>query len=149
VTIDADRAWRGLTSRGHAPLFASRRAPLAPGAVVTPWGKGVLDGARGEQSMGQPIPLTTTPMESAYRVEDFPQIDPARASSSRAWLGRRAQRFHDGPVLVRQIRWIILARLVFLTLLRTPPLMGYALTLQEVYCFAKFYVRIASKYTSP
>jgi hypothetical protein len=32
-----------------------------------------------------------------------------------------------------------------LTLLRTPPLMGYALTIQEVYCFAKLYFRIASE----
>jgi hypothetical protein len=52
-------------------------------------------------------------MEISYRVEDFPQIDFARASSSLARLGRREQRFHEGPWLVRQIRWIILARLVF------------------------------------
>src|SRR4029453_11801960 len=38
---------------------------------------------------------------------------------------------------------------ILLTLLRTPPLMGYALTIQEVYCFAKLYFRIASKFQSP
>jgi hypothetical protein len=113
LTIDADRARRGLTSRGHARLFASRRDHLAPGAVVTPWGQGVIDGALGEEIMGQHIPLTPTPLEISYRVEDFPPIDLARASSALARLGRREQRFHEGPLLVRQVRWIILSRLVF------------------------------------
>ena len=59
--------------------------------------------------MGQPIPLTPTPMEISYRVEDFPQIDLARASSSLARLGRGEQRFHEGPLLVRQIGWLMLS----------------------------------------
>jgi hypothetical protein len=34
--------------------------------------------------MGQHIPLTPTPLEISYRVEDFPPIDLARASSALA-----------------------------------------------------------------
>jgi hypothetical protein len=44
LTIDADRARRGLTSRSHAGLFASCRDHRAPGPVVTPLGKVVVGG---------------------------------------------------------------------------------------------------------
>jgi hypothetical protein len=113
LTSDADRPWRGLTSCGHARLCASRRAPRAPGAVVTPLGKGVIDGALGESIRGQPIPWTPTLMTRSSRVEDCPPIALAWASSSLAGLGRREQRCHTGPVRVRQSRWRMLARRVF------------------------------------
>ena len=87
LPLNTDRARRGLTSRGHARLFASRRDHLVPRAVVTPLGNVVIGRTLGEEIVGQHIPLTTTPMEIPHRVEDFPPIDLARAPSSRAWLG--------------------------------------------------------------
>jgi len=42
-------------------------------------------------------------MAIPHRVEDFPHLDLARAPSSLTWLGRGEQRFHEGPLLVRQI----------------------------------------------
>jgi hypothetical protein len=113
LTINTDRARRGLTSRGQARLFASRRDHLAPSAVVTPLGKVVIGSTLGEEIVGQHIPLTTTPMEIPNRVEDLPHIDLTRASSSLARLGGGEQRFHQGPLLVRQIGWISLSGRVF------------------------------------
>jgi hypothetical protein len=52
-------------------------------------------------------------MEIPNRVEDFPHIDLARAPSSLTWFGRGEQRCHEDPLLVRQIGWIPLSRLVF------------------------------------
>jgi hypothetical protein len=113
LTLDAERARRGLTAGGHTRLFASRRDPLAPSAVVTPLGKVIIGSTVGEQIVRQPIPLTPTAMEIPNGVEDFAQVDLAWAPSSLAWLGRRKQGFYAGPLLVRQIRWIFLSRLVF------------------------------------
>ena len=62
--------------------------------------------------MGQHIPLTPTPMEIPKRVEDFPHIDLARAPLLAGGLAGE-QRFHQGPLLVRQIGWIPLSGLVF------------------------------------
>jgi hypothetical protein len=112
-TRDPDRARRGLTACGPTRLFASRRAHLAPGPVVTPLGKVVIGRTRGEERVGQPIPLPPTPMELPHRVEDFPQLDLAGASSSLARLGGGEPRCHQGPVRVRQIGWLSLSGLVF------------------------------------
>ena len=69
-------------------------------------------------------------MEIPNRVEDFPHIDLARAPSSLARLSGGEQRFHQGPLLVRQNRMdTSFGTGILLTSLRTPLLMGYALTL--------------------
>src|SRR5712691_5073860 len=51
----------------------------------------------------------------ANRIEDFPHVDLTRAPSAWALLGRRDHRFHDCPLLVREIRGIDLARKAFLS----------------------------------
>src|SRR5215470_1672104 len=96
--------------------------------------------------MGQHIPLTPTPMEIPNRVEDFPHIDLARTAllAGMAWQGGAA--VPRGSIARPSDRIDISFETgCLLTSLRTPLLMGYALTIQEVYCFAKPYFRIASQ----
>jgi hypothetical protein len=101
------------TSRRHARLCAYRRAHRAPGAVVTPWGTGVIGRPLGAERVGQPLPWTPTARERPHRGEDVPPIDLARAPSSLARLSGGEPRFPQGPVLVRQSGWIPLAGRVF------------------------------------
>ena len=63
--------------------------------------------------MGQHIPLTPTPMEIPNGVEDFAQVDLARAPAAWARLSRGEERCHQRPLLVRHIGWICLSRLIF------------------------------------
>src|SRR5215510_14466523 len=111
LTIDADRARRGLPSRSHTRLLAERCDDLVPGPVVTPLSKVVRGRALGKEIVGEHIPLAATAMEIANRVEDFPPLDRARATSALAGLGGGEQWLHQGPLLVREIGWVPLSGL--------------------------------------
>ena len=52
------------------------------------------------------------------RIEDFPHVDLTRAPAAWTLLGRWNQRFHDCPLLVREIRRIYLSRKDFLLYMR-------------------------------
>jgi hypothetical protein len=69
--------------------------------------------------MRENVPLATAPVEIEKRIEDFPHVDLPPASSAWALLGRRDQRFHDGPWLIREIRRICLSKTIFLSHMRT------------------------------
>src|SRR5207253_9568258 len=117
--LDARGAGGRLAPRCHASAFAQRLDHLGPCPVVAPWGKGVIDRALGQHIMRQHVPLAPAPVERENRIEDCPHVDLTRASSAWALLGRRDQRFHDGPLLVREIRRICLSRMTFLYHMRT------------------------------
>src|SRR6266852_1314940 len=115
LAIDARGTRGGLTPRFPARAFAQGLDHLGPCPVVAPLGKVVIDSAFGQQIMRQHVPLTPTPVEIENRIEDFPHVDLTRAPSAWVLLGRRDHRFHDGPLLVCEIRRIYLSRTTFLS----------------------------------
>src|SRR5207245_2774464 len=115
LTIDACGTGGRLAPRFPTRAFAQGLDHLGPCPVVAPLGKVVIDRALGEQIMRQHVPLAPAPVEIENRIEDFPHVDLTRAPSAWVLLGRRDQRFHDGPLLVREIRWIYLSRTTFLS----------------------------------
>jgi len=110
LTVDAHGTGGGLAPRGHARAFAQGLDHLGPGSVVAPLCKLVIDRALGQHSMRPPVPLAPTPVEREHRLEDFPHVDRPWVPAAWARRGRRAQRGHDGPWLVRQLRGLCLAR---------------------------------------
>src|SRR5262245_44261570 len=104
LTIDARSTRGGRASRGHAGLLAQGGDHLGPGSVVAPLGKVVIHGALGQQVVRQHIPLAATAVQVEQGIEDFPHVYLPRASSAWARLGRWDQWFHNGPLLVCQIR---------------------------------------------
>ena len=119
LTLDAHRTGGGCTPRGLAAPLAQGRDSLGPGSVIAPLGKGVIDGAVGQHIVGQHRPLAATAVQGEQGIEDVPHGHLARASSAWLLLGRREQRCHDSPWLVRQIRGILLSRTGFLQQSRT------------------------------
>ena len=122
LTIDTDGTRREF-SRPAATRVCSRNRrdcflPQAPSSP--PLGGAVIGSTLGEAFVGQHIPLTPTPMEIPNRVEDF-RISTGAGASLLARLSGE-QRFHQGPLLVRQIGWIP-GLVFFLISLRTPLLM--------------------------
>ena len=63
--------------------------------------------------MGQHIPWTPAPMEIPNGVEDFAQVDLARAPAAWVRFGRGKERGPQRPLLVRHLGWIYLSRLSF------------------------------------
>src|ERR687887_2765678 len=114
LTVDARDTGGGLTSRCYARAFAQGRDHLGPGPVVAPLRKVVIDRALGQQIMWKHVPLAPAPVEIEKRIEDFPHIDRPWVPTAWARLGKWDQRCHDGPLLVRQIRGILLSRTVLL-----------------------------------
>src|SRR5215831_9860302 len=114
LIVDARGTGGGLASHGHARAFAQGLDHCGPSPVGTPLRTGVIDRALGQHIMRQHVPLAPAPVEIDNRVEDFPHVDRTWVPAAWARLGRWDQRLHDGPLVVRQIRWILLSRTVFL-----------------------------------
>ena len=103
LAIDA-RGTRGrLAPRCYAGSFTQGLHDLGPGPVVAPLRKVIIDRALGQQIMRQHVPLTTAPVQIKKRIEDFSHVDLTRVPSAWTRLGRRDQRCHDSPLLVRQV----------------------------------------------
>ncbi len=109
LAIDARGTGGGLAPRCHTNSFAQGLDHLGPCPIVAPLGKGVIDGAFGESIVRQHIPLAAAPVEREQRIEDFPHVHLARAPSSFPLLGRWDHRSHHRPLLVREIRRILLS----------------------------------------
>ena len=109
LALDADGAWGGLAPCWHAGLCAQGFDQFFPGPIVAPLGKVVLDGAFGEEIVRQHIPLAAAPVEREQRIADFPHVHLARAPSSLTLFGRGDHRSHNRPLLVREIRRILLS----------------------------------------
>src|SRR6266446_10803533 len=115
LAIDARGTGRGLASGVHTNPLAQGLDQLAPCPIVAPLRKVVIDSALGQQIVRQPIPLAATSIQVEQCIEDFPHVHLTRAPSSRVPLGRWDHRSHDGPLLIRHIRYISLSRTVFLS----------------------------------
>jgi len=108
LAVDA-RGTRGRRApRCHAGAFTQDMDHLSLCPVVAPLRKGVIDGALGQQIMRQHVPLASAPVQIKNRAEDFPHVDRTRGPAAGALLGRREQRFHDGPLFVHETRYILL-----------------------------------------
>src|SRR5262245_27451250 len=107
--IDSDGARRGLAPRLHAGLLTQCLDHFCPCPIVAPLGTVVIDGAFGQQIMGQHIPLAATPVEIEQCIEYLPHVHRTRAPSPVALLGGWNQRCQYRPLLVRQIRRVFLS----------------------------------------
>ncbi len=94
LTVDAHRAGSGLAAFLGTNLHSQRIEELGPGAVVSPLGEILVNGAFGKQVVRKHIPLTTGTVKVQDRVDDFSHVDFAR-SSAVLRTGRRKQRFED------------------------------------------------------
>src|SRR2546425_6505013 len=103
LAIDACGTGGRLVSRFHAGSFAQGLDHLGPCPVVAPLGKGVIDGTFGQQIVRQHIPLAATSVQVEQCIQDFPQVYLPRAPSLCVLLGGWDHRFHNRPLLVRQI----------------------------------------------
>ena len=111
LAIDADGTRRGLAPRLHAGLLTQCLDHFFPCPIVAPLAKIVIDGAFGQQIVGEHIPLAATAVEIEQRIEYLPHIHRARAPSPVALLGGWDQRSQGRPLLVRQSGRIFLSRL--------------------------------------
>src|SRR6516165_7568074 len=75
----------------------------------SPLGKVVIDGAFGQHIMGQHIPLAATPVEREQCLEYLPHVHRTRAPSPVVLLGGWNHRCQYRPLLVRQIRRVLLS----------------------------------------
>jgi len=82
LTVDADGTGGECAPRGHAGPLAQGRDHLGSGPVVAPLDKRVIDGALGQHSMREHVPLAPAPVQREDRVEDFPHIDLTRTPSA-------------------------------------------------------------------
>ena len=114
LPLDAGGTGCGLAPRCHAGTCTQGLHHLGPRPVVAPLGKVVRGGALGQSIVREHIPLTAAPIQGENCIEHFPHVHRARVPSSLVLLGGWDQRFHDGPLLVRQIRGIFLSRTVLL-----------------------------------
>jgi hypothetical protein len=112
--VDARGTRGGVAPCCHADPLAQGRDHLVPGPVVAPLGKGVIHSALGQHIVRQHIPLAAAAIQVQQGIEDFTPLYLPWAPSSGTQLGRGEQRFHDGPLLVRQLRGVCLARTVLL-----------------------------------
>src|SRR5437870_9835915 len=103
LAIDACGTGGMLAPRFHAGSFAQGLHHLGPCLVVAPLGKVVIDGTCGQQIMRQHIPLAATSVQVEQCIQDFPQVYLPRAPSLCVLLGGWDHRFHNRPLLVRQI----------------------------------------------
>src|SRR5438132_4811601 len=103
LAIDACGTRGRLVSRFHAGSFAQGLDHLGPCPVVAPLGTGVIDGTFGQQIVRQHIPLAASSVPVEQCMQDFPQGYLPRAPSRCVLLGGWDHRFHNRPLLVRQI----------------------------------------------
>src|SRR5215468_1536620 len=114
LTVDAHDTRRGRAPSSYTRPLAQPLDQLGPCPIVAPLHKIIIDGTLGQQIVRQHLPLAATAVQVEQRIQDVPHVDLPRAPSSWAALGRWDQRFHDCPLLIRQIRWILLPSLTFL-----------------------------------
>ena len=103
LTINAHGAGRELASCSHTRPLAQDPDYLGLCPLLAPRDKGVIDGTLRQQIMWHHIPLAATAVQVEQCMQDFPQVYLPRAPSLCVLLGGWDHRFHNRPLLVRQI----------------------------------------------
>jgi hypothetical protein len=98
--LDAARTGSGITSGVLPDRLPQGVEPLLPSAVVTPLAEGVVHRARGKQVVGQQVPVTAGTVLVKQRIQDLAHGD---GTGTAPRLGRRDERWHDVPLVIRQI----------------------------------------------
>lgn len=106
LAVDADGTGSRFAAFRGANLAAERIDHVLPGAVVAPLGEVVVDGALGEQVVGEHVPLAARPVEVKDGIDDLPHIHFPRPPPMTAGGNHR---FEDRPLSIGQVRRIAFA----------------------------------------